>query len=75
MLAHHDVLCARCGLCMDICPEQGLHWDRGLTVQDIAEPHWRVLNKGSARTCERCGELFYPAEEGQVRCAICRNKQ
>lgn len=74
MLAHHDVLCARCGLCLDVCPEHGLHWDRGLTVGDIAAPHWRALAEGDAQTCERCGDIFYPTEKGQSRCAICRNK-
>ena len=74
VLAHHDVLCARCGLCIDICPEHGLMWSHGLTQGDIADPHWRVLNEGEAVECERCGELFYPTEEGQTRCAICRNK-
>lgn len=74
VLAHHDVLCARCGLCLDICPEHGLHWDRGLTVENITSPHWRVLAEGAARECERCGEIFYTTEEGQTRCAVCRNK-
>ena len=74
VLAHHDVLCARCGLCLDICPEHGLHWDRGLTVENITAPHWRVLAEGAARECERCGEIFYTTEEGQIRCAVCRNK-
>ena len=74
ILAHHDVLCARCGLCIDICPEHGLMWSHGLTQGDIAEPHWRLLNEGEAVECERCGEKFYPTEEGQTRCAICKNK-
>lgn len=74
VLAYHDVLCARCGLCLDICPEQGLYWDHGLTVQDIANPHWRILKKAEEAVCERCGERFYPTEEGQTLCAICRNK-
>lgn len=74
ILAHHDVLCARCGLCIDICPEHGLMWSHGLTQGDIAEPHWRLLNEGEAVECERCGEKFYPTEEGQIRCAICKNK-
>ena len=74
ILAHHDVLCARCGLCIDICPEHGLMWSHGLTQGDIAEPHWRLLNEGEAVECERCGEKFYPTEEDQTRCAICKNK-
>ena len=74
ILAYHDVLCARCGLCIDICPEHGLMWSHGLTQGDIAEPHWRLLNEGEAVECERCGEKFYPTEEGQTRCAICKNK-
>ena len=74
ILAHHDVLCARCGLCIDICPEHGLMWSHGLTQGDIAEPHWRLLNEGEAVECERCGEKFYTTEEGQTRCAICKNK-
>lgn len=74
ILAHHDVLCARCGLCIDICPEHGLMWSHGLTQGDIAEPHWRLLNEGEAVECECCGEKFYPTEEGQTRCAICKNK-
>lgn len=74
ILAHHDVLCARCGLCIDICPEHGLMWSHGLTQGDIAEPHWRLLNEGEAVECERCGEKFYPTKEGQMRCAICKNK-
>ena len=55
ILAHHDVLCARCGLCIDICPEHGLMWSHGLTQGDIAEPHWRLLNEGEAVECECCG--------------------
>ena len=74
VLAHHDVLCARCGLCIDLCPEQGLHWDRGLKVGDILAPHWRLLAQGQAETCARCGDTFYPTEESQNLCAICRNK-
>lgn len=73
-LAHHDVLCARCGVCIDICPENGLHWDHGLTIQDIASPHWRMLAEGNARTCQHCGEKFYPLTEDQVLCVICQNK-
>lgn len=74
VLAHHDVLCARCGLCIDICPEHALHWDHGLKAADIAQPHWRVLAEGEAQVCEKCGETFYPTEKGQKLCAICKNK-
>ncbi|MDO4281549.1 MAG: hypothetical protein Q4C56_07960 [Peptococcaceae bacterium] len=74
MLVHHDVLCARCGLCIDLCPEHGLHWSHGLTPKAIAEPHWRKLAAAEARECEACGEWFYPTEDSQTRCAICRNK-
>lgn len=74
MLVHHDVLCARCGLCIDICPEHGLMWSHGLSQQDLAEPHWRLLKEGVAVECKRCGEMFYPVEAGQTYCAICKNK-
>lgn len=74
VLAHHDTLCACCGLCLDVCPEHGLHWDHGLTVQDIIKPQWRIIADGSAKKCEHCGERFFPTEKGQDRCAICRNK-
>lgn len=74
VLAHHDVLCARCGVCVDLCPEHGLHWEHGLAVSDIAAPHWRALSEGKAIVCEHCGEWFYPTEEGQTTCVICRNK-
>ncbi len=74
VLAHHDVLCARCGVCVDLCPEHGLHWEHGLTVADIATPHWRALAEGTAVVCEYCGEWFYPTEKGQTTCVICRNK-
>lgn len=73
-LVHHDVLCARCGLCIDICPENALHWDHGLTAADIAAPHWRIVAQGTGQICARCGELFYPTEDGQTLCAICRHK-
>ncbi len=74
VLAHHDVLCARCGLCVDLCPEHGLMWSHGLSRKDIADPHWRLLYEAEAVECERCGERFYPTKDGQTLCAICRNK-
>ena len=74
VLAHHDVLCARCGLCIDICPEKGLLWDRGLTRENIANPHWRMLQQGVAKTCSVCGETFYPTTDNQDVCLICKNK-
>lgn len=74
ILAHHDILCARCGLCIDICPEKGLFWDRGLTKRDITDPHWRMLMQSQARSCSICGETFYPTSEEQTVCAFCKHK-
>lgn len=75
VLAHHDVLCARCGLCIDLCPEKGLLWTQGLRVKDVKTPRWRILNEAEAATCECCGELFYPTKEKQTICSFCTNKK
>lgn len=74
VLAYHNVLCSRCGVCVDTCPENGLHWDFGLTVNDIAHPKWQVLSDGEAKRCKRCDEMFYPTTEDQIYCSICKNK-
>lgn len=73
-LAHHDVLCARCNLCIDICPENGLLWGHGLNIHDLYEPKWRVLKSGIKKICEKCGEEYYTLDDQQERCIICRNK-
>ncbi|MEE0511906.1 MAG: 4Fe-4S binding protein [Peptococcaceae bacterium] len=74
VLAYHNVLCSRCGVCIDTCPENGLHWNYGLTVNDIAHPKWQVLSKGEAKRCKCCDEMFYPTTEDQIYCPICKNK-
>lgn len=74
VLAHHDVLCARCGVCIDICPENSLLWNNGLTIKDITHPQWRILTEGNALVCQNCGEKFYPLTNDQNFCPICQNK-
>lgn len=72
LLVHHDVLCARCGICIDVCPENGLFWNQGLTVKDIYMPEWRVLKKGTKKQCNKCEEIFYTDKNEQELCVFCK---
>lgn len=73
-MLHHDALCAHCGLCLDLCPEGGLSWRSGMSVKDMAQPHWRPLAKAEKRICVKCGQAFYSSDPSAEKCSICSNK-
>lgn len=69
----NSTLCSNCGLCVESCYVDAIHFNSSYSMQDNFSSEPRLLAKIEVASCMICGESM-KVSEGEV-CSTCRKRQ
>jgi len=63
--------CTNCGLCLEVCLQDGLRWGREMEVGDVLRGEAIEIAVASRHTCGLCGSDYLAGPDDPGRCVSC----